>query len=75
MKQCEKCGIYGKVRKCEKYENGSNFIKIPLDFIRVFAFGAFLVDFPKILSILNVFYENLVKSYIFCENYIFVKFM
>ncbi len=61
LKCAEFCEKVLKVRnlrksaKMRKYENGPNFIKISLDFIRVFAFGAFFVDFPEIMSILNIF--------------------
>ena len=54
-KSAESAGFTEKCEKCEKYENGPNFIKNSLDFIRVFAFGAFLVDFPKTMSILKIF--------------------
>ncbi len=61
-----------KCEKCEKCENEPNFINISLDFIRVFAYGAFFVDFPKKYVNLEEFYENL-ENHISSVKIIFCK--
>ncbi len=79
---CEKSEICWNVRnivkkceKCEKYENIQNFINVSLDFIRVFAFRAFLSIFRKsceswrILRKFRKIIYFLWKLY-FCKNYV-----